>query len=198
MLKKLKSSEFFHATGYLQKNHLSIPRLLDFPGYQSMIFLWVPYKCFFMCDSKALGVLRYKKLVYTPPMSAAVERFWILSYQQHNSKKGAILTEKASAVHLLRPNDVQRMPFFNKKFAPRGCALARNGTSSQATALGARVLHAELYIVALLYPVAVFLYLLSSINPVACVAKTRKNVAVFIEAFVPGTDVNIYVGMGIS
>ena len=109
--KKLKSSEFFHSTGYLQKNHLSIPRLLDFPGYQRMIFLWVPYKCFFMCDSKALGVLRYKKLVYTPPMSAAVERFRILSYQQHNSKKGAILIEKASAVHLLRPNDVQRMLF---------------------------------------------------------------------------------------
>ena len=107
--KKLKSSEFFHATGYLQKNHLSIPRLLDFPGYQRMIFLWVPYKCFFMCNSKALGVLRYKKIVYTPPMSAAVERFWILSYHQHNSKKGAILIEKASAVHLLRPNDVQRM-----------------------------------------------------------------------------------------
>lgn len=110
-----------------------------------------------MCDSKALGVLRYKKLVYTPPMSAAVERFRILSYQQHNSKKGAILIEKASAVHLLRPNDVQRMLF---------CIILPGGSVS---------------------------ILFCAVDSVTGVAKTRKDVAVFVEAFVPGADVNVYV-----
>lgn len=43
------------------------------------------------------------------------------------------------------------------------------------------------------YPVAVFRYLFCTVDSVAGVAETRKDISVLIETLVLGTDVNVYV-----
>ena len=54
------------------------------------------------------------------------------------------------------------------------------------------------FLIALFYPVAVFQYLLGSVDTVSGITKTGKDVAVLVQTFILSTDVNVYIRMGIG